>query len=252
MTVWQKPILRRLALDLTAAALMLVALAYYWLDNSVHELVGTGMFVLLVAHNTLNRRWYGALPGSRKEPRHRIDIVLVFCLLSTMLVLLATSLMISRTVFSSVSLPDSVVARRVHALAAYWALVLVAIHVGIRWRRILVLLGNAFGVLAGNASRALVLRCLAVAIAAGGIYSSFQMDIGGKLLLQMSLDWWDFQESIIGFFLHHVAVMGLYAFLAHHAMHWVQRRIHPAPSAWCNPSPPPKVAELRHPLAPPP
>lgn len=46
----------RLLLDFTAAGLLLAALAYWWLDNTSHELIGTGMFILLLSHNVFNRR----------------------------------------------------------------------------------------------------------------------------------------------------------------------------------------------------
>lgn len=210
----------RLALDLAALGLLLVALAYYWLDNATHELVGTAMFVLLVTHNTLNRRWYKGLP-QRQEARRTIDKVLVLCLLATMATLLVTSLMISQTVFASVASPDAFAARRIHVLAAYWALLLVAVHVGIRWRVVQSLVQNVLRP-DNRGIRTAVARLSGAALAIAGIYSSFEIGVGGKLLSEVSLEWWDFAESTCAFFLHHLAIVGLYAHLSHHAFHRIR------------------------------
>lgn len=53
------------------------------------------MFALLVAHNVFNRRWYTSIPRTRREPRRLFNIVVTVALLSAMLVLLATSELIS-------------------------------------------------------------------------------------------------------------------------------------------------------------
>jgi hypothetical protein len=65
-----KPLfLFRLALDALAVGLLLAAIAYGWLDNAAHEIIGTVMFLLLIGHNLFNRRWYGTIANGRREPR---------------------------------------------------------------------------------------------------------------------------------------------------------------------------------------
>lgn len=216
-----RKVMLRLGLDFSAAAMLLVALAYYWLDNTVHELVGTAMFVVLIAHNTLNRQWYSGF-SRPQEARRTLDKALVLCLLAAMAVLLITSVMISQTVSLPLASPDSFGARRIHVLAAYWALILVALHIGIRWRVILGLAGNVF-VPESSGVRSTMLRLSAAGIAAAGIYSSFEIGVGAKLLSQVTMEWWDFTESTWGFFLHHIAIVSLYAFLAHYAFGWIKR-----------------------------
>jgi len=201
----------RLAMDLAAGALLLLGLAYYWLDNTTPELAGTAMFALLFAHNLINRRWYRSVPR-RQDTRRTLDKVLVFALLAGMVTLLITSVMISQTVFAAVASPDAFTARRLHLLAAYWVLLLVALHVGIRWQRVLGFLGVTQKY-AGGALRWLA-RLAAVALAVAGIYSSYALGIGDKLLSRMSLDSWDFSVAPYTFFLHHIAIVGLYAVVA--------------------------------------
>jgi hypothetical protein len=217
-----KTYLLRLLLDALAAGLLLAALAYYWLDNTAHELIGTGFFLLLIVHNAFNRRWYGAIRKAR-APRTVADVVLTLSLLAAVLVLLVTSLMISRTVFSFLQLGGGFSARQVHLFAAYWSLAFVAIHLGLRWQRVMNAVRSGLRISGKSPLRTAALRVAAAAIAACGLKSSFVMGVGTKLSLQMSLDGWDFETSAPGFFLNWAAVAGLYIFVAHYTMMGLQK-----------------------------
>lgn len=225
-----KTFLLRLVLDAVAAGLLLAALAYYWLDNTAHELIGTGMFLLLIVHNIFNRRWYSAIPKAR-APRRLIDVVLTLALLAAMGVLLATSVMISRTVFSFLQLGGGFTARQVHLFAAYWSLAFVAIHLGLRWQRVMHAMRSAFHITGQSAVRTVALRLIAAAIAVHGLRSSFVMGAGTKLALQMSLDGWDFEASAVGFFLNWASIAGLYIFVTHYALMRIQKMKRKAASA---------------------
>lgn len=216
--------LLRLALDFMAAGLLLAGLAYYWLDNVAHELIGTGMFLLIVVHNIFNRRWYRTIPKARREARGLVNIAITLSLLTAMVVLLVTSLMISRTVFSFLPLSGGYTTRQIHTLAAYWALIIVSIHLGLRWSMIMNTVRGAFGITTNSTARAVALHVIAVAIAAYGVQSSFDMGIGSKLVAHITMDFWDFETSTLGFFLHVMSIVGLYASLAHYAVKRIQNR----------------------------
>ncbi len=83
---------------------------------------------------------------------------------------------------------------------------------------------NLFGITQASLVRTLMLRLLAVAIAVHGVWSSFALGIGSKLAMQMTLDWWNFEESVAGFFVHCIAIAGLYIFLTYYILKWVQQR----------------------------
>ena len=192
--------LLRLTFDFIAAGLLLVALAYYWMDNTVHEVVGTGMFLLIIVHNIFNRRWYRTISNSRREARCLINNSTILLLLATMLVLLVTSLMISRTVFSFLPLSGGFTARQVHILAAYWALIIVSLHLGMRWSMAMNVVRTLCGVMTESALRTGLLRMIAAAVAFQGIRSSFELGIGSKLSARLTLDFWDFNEIDAGLF----------------------------------------------------
>ena len=145
--------LMRLAFDLIAAGLLLLGLAYWWLGNTVHELAGTGMFLLVIVHNVFNRRWYGRISKEKRHGRGLFNIGITLLLLIAMLALLVTSVLISNTLSGFMSAYGGFTVRQIHTLAAYWVLVIVSIHLGLRWPMIMGVARNLFGISKASAVR---------------------------------------------------------------------------------------------------
>lgn len=216
--------LLRLVLDCIAAGLLLFAFAYFWQGNVSHEVAGASMFLLLVVHNVFHRRWFATLGGGPRARRGRFNIALTFVLLAGMLGLLGTSLVISETLFAGLRLDDDFTARQIHAGVAYWLLIIVAIHLGLRWPLLMGVARKLLGIVQPNTIRTAVLRLIALGIAAQGVGSVLALNLHSRLLFQMSLDWWNFEESVAGFFGHCTAVAGLCMFLTYYTMQWLNRR----------------------------
>lgn len=64
----------------------------------------------------------------------------------------------------------------------------------------------------------------AAVLALKGIQASFDMGLASKLMWRYSLDMWDFNADIPGFFVNYLSIMGLYAALTHYALEWLQAR----------------------------
>lgn len=215
--------LLRLVLDGLAAALLLFAFSYYWQGNAAHEVAGMAMFMLLVAHGVFHHRWFANLAKAPPARRGKFNIALTLLLLAGMLVLLATSLVISETVFAEWRWDDDSTARQIHIGAAYWLLVIVSIHLGLRWPLLMAVTSRLLGIATPSAMRTVILRLVAIAIATQGMYSALALNLRYRLLFQMTLDWWSFEESVAGFFGHCLAVMGLCIFLTHFTMQGLGR-----------------------------
>ena len=216
-------LLLRLVLDGVAAALLLFAFSYYWQGNAAHEVAGTAMFMLLVVHGAFHRRWFATMAKAPRARRGMFDIALTLLLLAGMLVLLATSLVISETVFAGWRWDKDFTVRQIHVGAAYWLLVVVSIHLGLRWPLLMSIASRLLGVTEPNAIRIVMLRLVATAVATQGIFSALALNLRDRLFFQMTLDWWNFEESVAGFFGHCLAVMGLCIFLTHFAMQGLGR-----------------------------
>ena len=212
----------RLALDFLAVSLLLAAYAYNWLGNAAHEVIGTALFALLVSHNIFNRRWYGTLTKRRREARSSISKAINLSLLAAMLSLLITSVIISQTVFSFLSVGTSFTARQAHTVAAYGALLIVALHLGLQWSMIMGLVQRKLAIQTGNRHYVWVLRALALCIAAYGAHSLHVVDVVSKLSMQMPTGFSIFQISTPALLLHHLAIVGLGICVVHGALRATQ------------------------------
>jgi hypothetical protein len=215
--------LLRLVIDGLATGLLLFAFAYFWQGNAAHELTGTAMFLLIVVHNLFHWRWFARLAKKPRAQRGKFNFALTFVLLTGMLALVASSLMISESLFSKLRLDDDFTVRQIHAGIAYWLLVIVGIHLGLRWPMLMAVTRKLLGIVDPSATRTTVLRIIAIGIAIHGMWSLFALNLHYRLLFQMTLDWWNFEDSVAGFFVHCLAIVGLCIVLTNYTMQWLSQ-----------------------------
>lgn len=208
--------LMRLGFDLVAAALLLFCLSYWWLGNVTHEVAGTALFLLLILHNVFNRRWYANAAAKGRQRRGLFNLTATALLVVSMLVLLVTSLLISNALSPIMSAYGGFTVRQIHIAASYWAVILVSIHLGLRWPMLMGVARGWFGITHPSTIRTWSLRLATALVAAYGMWSSQAQTLGTKLSMQMTLDWWDFEASVAGFFLHWLAIAGLFIALTYY------------------------------------
>jgi hypothetical protein len=213
----------RLLLDFLAVALIVACLAYWWLDNLSHELFGTVLFALVICHNIFNRRWYGNVRKGRRDTVRLFNIITIVCLAVVMLVMLATSLLISRDLFSFMALDGAFAVREIHMFAGYWTLFIIAIHLGTRWTVVMNTARATLGLTTRSTVRTIALRAAAIVIAIWGVKSSFDMAFGSKLMLTYSLDMWDFNESTLQFFVNYGSIVGLCAVVTYYGLNLIRQ-----------------------------
>jgi hypothetical protein len=208
----------RLVLDLVAALLLIAGLAYWWLGNLAHELIGAGMFLLVLSHNLFNRRWYGRIPKEKKQPRGRIVIALNLTFLAMMVLLLVSSIIVSRSLFAFLPVDGGQLMRDLHKLAAYWAILLVGVHLGLNWTIVMNVVRSGVGLSGQSTARMIAVRVAAFVIAGKGALSLSEMTFGSKLINEVTMDMWDFTSQTPQFFLNYLSIIGLFALLSHYAV----------------------------------
>ena len=220
----------RLCLDLVAAGLLVFGLSYWWLGDDAHQVAGLVMFGLVAVHNVFNRRWYGRAAQTRHQPASLFNVGVTAILVATMLLLLGTSAAITTYLPEWIPANMSFAARQLHVLAAYWVFVVVAVHLGLRWPTLMAVARRAFGITQPSRLRTSTLRFLTAGIAACGVWSFSVLQLGTRLTMQISLEWWNFEQAVLGFFGHCAAAAGLLAASSHYAA-LLLRRMRPARAA---------------------
>ena len=210
------------------AALLLLSLAYWWLDNLPHEIFGTAMFVLVAWHIVMNRSWFWNLFRGRYNSRRSFIVLMHLFLIVNMAVLLATSVVISQSLLAFLPLQGSTFLREIHWFSAYWVMIIVGIHLGMHWSRVMSVLRTMLGLSRGGAVRTWTLRMAALLLAGFGAWSFWVLGVWGKLTFTYSLEFWDFTASVTPFFGHWAGVVGLAAIATYYLMKLWGRR--PSPS----------------------
>lgn len=220
----KSPLIDRLILPGAMAILLLLALAYWWLENVPHEIFGTAMFALLAWHIVVNRLWFKNLFRGRYDGRRIFVVALHLLLIVNMVVLLVTSIAISKSLFSVISIPNSISMRQVHWFSAYWVMMIVGIHLGLHWTRVMAVSRSLLGLSPDNAIRAVMLRVSTALLAALGVWSFLVLGVWNHLTFTYSLDVWNFKTSVIPFFGHWASVVALPAIATHYVMlRWRKR-----------------------------
>jgi hypothetical protein len=202
----------RLLIDLAMTALILAALAYRITGDTAHEWVGVSVAALFTAHNVLHWRWYKNLFKGAYTMRRVINTVVNALLLITMTALIASGLMMSRTVLAFLHLPGGMALRQIHTTAAYWGLVIIAVHIGMHGDMMISGMRNIAGIHSSSIVRVVILRGIALLITAFGVWASVDRDMFAKLFLGFSFDYWPSERPAILFFVMNAAIMCIYLF----------------------------------------
>lgn len=213
----------KMTVDLFMTVLMVVQMAYPVTGQLAHEWVGAGMFLLFIAHHGLNGHWYKGIGKGRCNSLHLIQTGTDVLLLADIMALMFSGMRMSRYVFTYLPrLSSFSLARKVHLLASYWGFVLMSIHLGLHWSMIT----GTFRWISGRSSYALTAlsRCVSVGIGLYGTYSVWTHQLWQYLFLRTEFVWMDPAWSGPRFFLDHLAMMGLFALLAHCAVTFLRSK----------------------------
>ncbi|MDR1731795.1 MAG: DUF4405 domain-containing protein [Synergistaceae bacterium] len=214
----------RLFIDLCMTALLLFALAYRITGDAPHEWIGVAVSILFVVHNAINWRWYQGLFRGKYDLRRILNTLVNLLLLATMTTLVVSGILLSRTVFAFMGFSGGMAVRQTHTCAAYWGLVLISVHLGMHWEMIMAAMRRMLRITESNRLRTTVLRITAALICVYGVYASFDREMGAKLFLGYSFDFWDPDRPAVLFFTHNLAVMGVYVCVTHCVLKLLTRR----------------------------
>lgn len=160
----------RAAMDAALAAVLVALMATSLVEEAPHEYLGIAAFVLMTAHQVLNRAWWRTLGRGRLTARRVVSIALNCAVALCVLGLMASCLVLSEHAFWWLPALDGAWwARPMHLACSYWLFMLGALHLGMHLdvRRI---------VTRGSVAVRVGLALLAV-IACVGVWSFTNLDV---------------------------------------------------------------------------
>ena len=206
---------RKQTLKITVDALMTLALlmlmAYELIGQTTHEIIGTVMLLLFVAHHILNRSWHKNLFRGRYSPYRVFQAALVAAIFLLMAGQGVSGVLLSRHLFTFLPVRGGAYwARSLHMLGAYWNFLLMSLHLGLHWSMALAPLQRAFR------GKAVLLPVAGAVVVLFGVTAFLRREVGAYLLGQIQFTIFDFEEPLVLFFLDYLAMMGLFVWTGHY------------------------------------
>ena len=117
--------------DVCMTVLLLCLMAYQVTGEQAHEWIGMGMTLLVLVHQILNRKWYGAVFRGRYTAYRVLSAAVnILLLLSFVLTAFSGMSMSGYAVPFMYGLTDVALARKIHLSMSHWSFVLMGLHLG--------------------------------------------------------------------------------------------------------------------------
>ena len=212
----------KIAIDFVMTILLLLIMARQLTGDSAHEWLGAGMFVLWIVHHILNVKWHGNLFKGQYTSFRTVQTVVNLLLFLSMLGSMVSAVILSREVFAFLSISGGIaLARSMHIFCAFWGFVLMALHLGLHWNRILGMIRKMSGPISSKPVR-IILGVVSTLIAVYGLYAFIKNQFLSYLCLTSSFVFFDFERPMPLFFTEYIAIMVLFVFLAHYGVQGLQ------------------------------
>ena len=223
----------KIVIDILLTAALLLLMPYELVGEAAHEWIGVGMFVILIIHHILNRKWIRHIGRGKYTPVRIMQTILVSLLVICILGSMVSGIILSRHVFDFINIRGiSALAGRVHMTCAYWGFVRMSLHRGIHWSMIMSVAGKPSSKSVKGQPRHIrtwILRILGAAIALYGLYAFVKRNIASYLFLQVHFVFFDYSEPVIFYILDYTAAMGMMIFLGYYlnkGFQSIYRKVH--------------------------
>ena len=202
---------------------LLFLMAYQVTGEKAHEWLGMAMFVLIVAHNFLNVKWYASIFGGQYHVLRVSRLLVNILLLTAMLATMVSGILLNSFVYPLNIVGTMATARVLHLAGSYWSFVLMSIHLGLHWG---VIIGFADKKLKQKTVRNvifLLLRLLAVVIAVYGGYLFLNSEIFDYMTFQTHFAFLDYDRLPVLVICDQIVLMGFWVFMSYYFTRIVQR-----------------------------
>lgn len=203
----------KILVDLGMTVLLLLLMVYERIGAAAHEWLGIVLFLLVVLHHVLNRKWSKNLLKGKYRPMRISQTTVVALVLCAMLGSMVSGIVMSRHALAFLPIRGGTNwARTMHMLCGYWGFILMGLHLGMNWRMIV---GTVSRQLKPSQIRAKGNQAVGFAIAAYGAYAFVKRDLPNYILMRNHFAFFDFSEPLIWLLADYLAIMGTFVWVGH-------------------------------------
>ena len=194
--------------DVALMVTLLLLMAFQVTEQLAHEWLGITMFVLMIVHQVLNRKYYAAIFKGKYSPLRIFQLIVNILLLLTFVCTALSGMMMSRfaTPFMNGILPSSIV-RQGHLALSHWSFVLMGLHLGLHFGIVMSKLKNR--------TVKIILGTVMTGISVYGFYLFFKSDMLNYMLFKNPFAFLDYDKVWWLVLLENLAMLLAWAFAAY-------------------------------------
>ena len=193
--------------DVCMTVLLLCLMAYQVTGEALHEWIGIGMTLLVILHQILNRKWYGAIFKGKYTAYRIISMgINVLLLLSFALTAFCGMSMSGHAVPFMYGMMKVSFARRMHLSISHWAFVLMGLHLGMH-------IPVMFAKLKLTAKWKTVISAAFCVVAGIGSYFFIRNGMTDYLFFRVPFAFLDYEKAGILVFLENILMLSFWAFI---------------------------------------
>ena len=193
--------------DAAMTVLLLLLMAYQVTGEALHEWIGIGMTVLVIVHQILNRKWYGALlKGKYNAYRVLTAAINVLLLCSFVLTAFCGMSMSGHAVPFLYGMAPVSFARQTHLSLSHWSFVLMGLHLGLHIPAMTAALNLK------DQTKA-ILTCLFTCIGGVGLWLFLRSGIPNYLFFRVPFAFLDYEKAGALVFLENLLMLSFWAFV---------------------------------------
>ena len=197
-----KPQRLRMFIDITMTILSIILMGGNFLFPAeiVHEILGTGLFVLWGVHIALNHRWYSAIFRGKYNPYRVMQTVINCCILICTIFLMISGIILSNYLFTFLNIQSGLgFARIAHLLSSHWYYLFMSLHIGLH-------MGRLFQ----NVAAKIFPRIILVLVCAYGLYAFIARGVWKYLILKQQFFFFDLERGYILFAMDYISIIILF------------------------------------------
>lgn len=210
--------LSRFILNALMLSFILLLLLNKLTGSLLHELIGVGLVLLIGVHTFFNLHWFTRMLNQKKSFHRLFNTTALLLMVLSFLVLIASSLMISKSIFTFLCFKSTLFLRQLHTTSAYWFFLLGFVHLGIHWHRFSALLQKKFRIHALFLHPFFMFISVLIVLYAGVVF--IQKEIASKLFMAFAFEFWDSTQSFLSVALDYISMAVSLVILTRYTLQW--------------------------------
>ena len=120
--------------DILMFILILLEYSKIYTGQLAHEIFGSLLVLLVIAHNIININFYKSIFKGKYNTLRIANLVTNIAFLFCMLVTFCLAVPISDTIFSFINVHGNMTVRKLHSVFGYWSMAFLGLHLGLHFR----------------------------------------------------------------------------------------------------------------------